>query len=452
MTHFNNSRGTLTLILGDLITYLFSLVLTLTLRYGQIPGRHLVYEHLLSFSILAILFVLVNFSLGLYDKQHVFLQGRVRGLLIQAQIINILIGITFFYFAPVSIAPKANLAIFFIVSTLALFIWRMIMFPVFSVSRKQVAIMVGKGDEVQDIVDEIGNGSGYGLNFREHVLPGNSVNETVKSIEEAVRNTGAGIIVANLNDKMVESAMPFLYSLIFKGLQVIDAGRLYETIFDRVPVLMVGERWFIENSSSALGKRRLYDVTKRLMDILFGLFFGTISLVFYPFVYIAIKLEDRGPIFITQERVGKNGKIVKIVKFRSMSGNDNGKYGANGTTPHVVTRVGKFIRVSRIDELPQFWNIIKGDISLIGPRPEFPSLVQVYEKEIPYYNARHLVKPGISGWAQIYHENHPHHSAESEETRNKLSYDLYYIKNRSLVLDLKIALRTFQILLKRSGK
>ena len=188
------------------------------------------------------------------------------------------------------------------------------------------------------------------------------------------------------------------------------------------------------------------------MDILFGLFFGTISLVFYPFVYIAIKLEDRGPIFITQERVGKNGKIVKIVKFRSMSGNDNGKYGANGTTPHVVTRVGKFIRVSRIDELPQFWNIIKGDISLIGPRPEFPSLVQVYEKEIPYYNARHLVKPGISGWAQIYHENHPHHSAESEETRNKLSYDLYYIKNRSLVLDLKIALRTFQILLKRSGK
>jgi lipopolysaccharide/colanic/teichoic acid biosynthesis glycosyltransferase len=175
-------------------------------------------------------------------------------------------------------------------------------------------------------------------------------------------------------------------------------------------------------------------------------------LIFYPFVYIAIKLDDGGPIFIIQERVGKDGKNVNFYKFRSMSGNDQGKYGKDGTSKHFVTRIGKIIRKTRIDELPQLWSVIKGDLSLIGPRPEFPALVNVYDKEIPFYNARHLVKPGLSGWAQIYHEAHPHHAIATEDTKEKLSYDLYYIKNRSLALDIKIALRTMQILMKRAGK
>jgi lipopolysaccharide/colanic/teichoic acid biosynthesis glycosyltransferase len=135
-----------------------------------------------------------------------------------------------------------------------------------------------------------------------------------------------------------------------------------------------------------------------------------------------------------------------------MSGNDNGKYGAAGVTKNVVTRVGSFLRRSRIDELPQFWNVIKGDLSMVGPRPELPSLVAIYKNEISYYESRHLVKPGLFGWAQIYHESHPHHEIATEETRNKLSYDMYYIKNRSLMLDLKIVLRTLQILIRRSGR
>jgi len=134
-----------------------------------------------------------------------------------------------------------------------------------------------------------------------------------------------------------------------------------------------------------------------------------------------------------------------------MSGNDNGKY-ERGGTKLFVTRVGKFIRSSRLDELPQLWNVIRGDLSLVGPRPELPQLVDIYDKEIPYYNARHLVKPGLSGWAQIYHEAHPHHAVATEDTRDKLSYDLYYIKNRSLALDAKIILQTFQVLLKRVGR
>ena len=116
-----------------------------------------------------------------------------------------------------------------------------------------------------------------------------------------------------------------------------------------------------------------------------------------------------------------------------------------------VTRVGKWLRSLRIDEFPQFWNLLKGNISFVGPRPEIPSLVKHYESEIPYYNIRHLIKPGLSGWAQLYHQDPPRVVADAEKTRRKLSYDLYYIKNRSIMLDLKIALKTVKALLSRSG-
>ena len=129
-------------------------------------------------------------------------------------------------------------------------------------------------------------------------------------------------------------------------------------------------------------------------------------------------------------------------------GNDSAKW---GKVANKVTKVGSFLRKTRIDELPQLWNVVKGDVSLIGPRPEFPDPVKHYAEEIPYYNIRHVIKPGLSGWAQIYGE-HPHHGIGVEETRNKLSYDLYYIKHRSFLLDLKIALRTIKVLITFVGR
>jgi lipopolysaccharide/colanic/teichoic acid biosynthesis glycosyltransferase len=371
---------------------------------------------------------------------------------VRVQIINFLIGIAFFYFAPVAIAPKANLFIYIIISTAVLIVWRRIMFPVVTISRKQSAVLVGAGEDVGDIFDEINTTGRYGLVFKEQVIPSDVVGDTVKRISAAVQQAGASIIVADLHDRRIEAAIPFLYSLIFSGAQIIDASKMYESIFDRIPLSMVGERWLIENSGTALGTRHVYDGLKRTVDACIAVIGGLVSLVFYPFVYIAIKLDDKGPIFISQDRVGYKGKTVRIIKFRTMSGNDNGKYGAAGVTKNVVTRVGSFLRRSRIDELPQFWNVIKGDLSMVGPRPELPSLVAIYKNEISYYESRHLVKPGLFGWAQIYHESHPHHEIATEETRNKLSYDMYYIKNRSLMLDLKIVLRTLQILIRRSGR
>jgi lipopolysaccharide/colanic/teichoic acid biosynthesis glycosyltransferase len=440
------------LVVGDILSYIVSLILTLTFRYGELPGRHLLGLHTTSFSILFLVFILINFSAGLYDKQAAFIRGRIQGLLIRVQFVSAIFGVLFFYFAPTGIAPRANLFIFFIVSTLLILLWRTVMFPVFISSRRQSALILGEGEDIHELFSEINTNPRYELFFQKNIIPSEKKEQTLDDLRDVCAETGARIIVSDLHNKKIEPLVPYLYSLILSGYQIIDASKLYEAVFDRIPLSLVGDRWLIENSGTFSMNRRIYDTVKRVLEIIFSIIFGGISLIVYPFVYLAIKIEDGGPIFIHQQRVGKNGKLVDIVKFRSMSGNDNGKYGASGTTTNVVTKVGKFLRESRIDELPQFWNIIKGDISLIGPRLEFPALVSVYEKEIPYYNIRHMIKPGAMGWAQIYHDEHPHHSVATEQTRDKLSYDLFYLKNRSLTLDLKIILRTFQILLKRVGK
>lgn len=222
---------------------------------------------------------------------------------------------------------------------------------------------------------------------------------------------------------------------------------IYEELFGRIPLSVLDDRWVARNVSRSA--HMLYDPIKRLMDLSAALVVGLLSLVFYPFLILAIKLQDGGAVFYSQTRTGQNNQPFAMKKFRSMSGADQGSEVLK--SKHVVTPVGRVIRKTRIDEIPQLWNVLKGDLSLIGPRPEFPALVDEYARQIPYYNLRHLVKPGLSGWAQLYHDNHPHHGTEVEATREKLSYDLYYLKHRSLLLDITIALKTIKKLITRSG-
>ncbi len=437
-----DGRHILILILGDVITYFFSLILALAIRYGEIPGRALISLHVYAFSVLFIVFLIVNFSAGLYNKQTLFAKGRIYGLLIRSQAIGILLSVLFFYLAPVSISPKANLFIYAVISTILLIIWRTTVFPVISSTKKQKALLIGSGEEIQDLYEEVNNRGSYDITFAELKDPStvqeSSGSETSTLLAEAIRSTGSTVIVADLRNPVVESTMRSLYYLMFSGIQVIDAGKLYEAIFDRAPLTMVGERWLVENAGGSVGGRGFYGIFKRVMDIIFATILGLISLIFFPFVYIAIKLDDKGPVFFSQDRVGRGGRPISIYKFRSMMGLK-------------ITRVGKIIRLTRIDELPQLWNVLRGDISLIGPRPELPNLVAVYEREIPYYQVRHLVQPGLSGWAQIYHQAHPHHAVAVNDTRDKLSYDLYYVKNRSFTLDLRIAMQTLRALISRRG-
>ena len=168
-----------------------------------------------------------------------------------------------------------------------------------------------------------------------------------------------------------------------------------------------------------------------------------------PIVALAIKIEDRGPLLYTTIRVGQYNQPITIYKLRTKNGVDSGAAALQSTL--VDTKVGTFLRKTRIDELPQLINVLKGDLSFIGPRPEIPELVSAYANEIPYYNTRHLLKPGLSGWAQINNFDVPRGGVDVPRTIEKLSYDLFYLQRRSLLLDLHIALKTMAAIIMRTG-
>lgn len=421
---------TIAVFVGDLIILTFSLWLALFLRYQSLPNKNLLVEHLIPFSFIFIIWCFVFFIYDLYGKQTLLSIGKQIRAIVNAQFINIVIIITFFYFVPFfNITPKTNLFIFIFVSFFFLWIWRRYLILGFLTPISEKILFACAGPEVDELVSF----------FKQHPQYGQVVNSDL--------NQNVSMIVFNAHDYKNQTMISNFYQLIFSGVKFSNIEDLYEEIFGRIPVSTISERWFLENISNQ--PKPFYDFFKRWMDILVGLLAGIISLVVYPFIILLIKLDDGGSVFTKQTRVGKNGNLINLIKFRTMSFNDQGNWGTE--KKNKVTRVGYWLRRTRLDELPQLWNVFVGDVSLIGPRPEFPKPVEAYAESIPFYNIRHIITPGLSGWAQLYHENHPHHDLDILETKNKLSYDLYYIKNRSWWLDVKIALKTIAILLSVKG-
>lgn len=200
---------------------------------------------------------------------------------------------------------------------------------------------------------------------------------------------------------------------------------------------------------AARAEKIFFMAAKRTVDVILSLWLAAITLLLLPIISLAIKIESPGPIFFKQKRVGKDGKHFMLWKFRSThrtSVDETIGWGAEGE--NIYTKVGKFLRMSYLDELPQIKNVLKGEMSLIGPRPERPEFVEILKKEIPFYELRLLVRPGLTGWAQINMENR----AFANEANEKLKYDLYYIKHRSILMELRIILKTFTMLSRRTGK
>lgn len=447
----SNKKEPLILLLGDLISFYGALFLMLFIRYVGVPNQDLIHRHIAPFSLIFLVWVIVFFIAGLYEKHTRVLRSKITSALVNAQIANSILAVIFFYLIPYfGITPKTNLFIALVLAFGIVMVWRLSIFPLLQVRRRQKAVLLGTGSEMTELAEEVNGNARYDIQFASVVdsaQPGgvDFDREVLSFVSQS--DTDGGVVVADFANAETASLLPRLYNLMFSHVKLIDMHQLYEDIFDRIPVSLVKYSWFLENISGAAEKS--YDIVKRAMDIVLSLIMGAISLVVYPFVCIGVLIQDAGPIFFTQKRVGKDNKIITVLKFRSYAVHSN----AHGLAEQDAqpTKFGKFLRITRIDELPQLWNVLKGDLSLVGPRPEVPALVEHYEKEIPYYNVRHLVKPGLSGWAQLYQEEPPKFSAGVDQTRTKLSYDLYYIKNRSLLLDLKIALRTIKTLLSREG-
>jgi exopolysaccharide biosynthesis polyprenyl glycosylphosphotransferase len=434
--------------LGDILVLYISLWVMLLIRYFEFPSLEAWQIHFLPFTLLFVLWFGIFFIFGLYEKQILIRRTKILPTILQVQIVNSIIAVLFFYFVPVTqIAPKTNLFIYLIVSVILLGMWRVISMS--RESKKQIPIcLVARGEDAHFLKRDLQiHPSGFEVTY--FLDLDNSLVDVEGLIEHVYMNQIKYIILDTKDDAIVPY-LPNFYNLMFSGIQFFEVSDMYEALYNRVPLQLVKHGWFLEHIKSK--PHILYDFFKRVMDISVSVVLLLLSFIFYPFVYLALKLEDGKEIFSIQERIGKNNQIIKMLKFRTMTfANDGGKWKEEGQQ-NKVTKVGAFLRKTRIDELPQLWNVLMGDISLIGPRPEFMDAVNKYVQQIPYYNVRHLITPGLSGWAQIYHDNHPHHGVDFEATKEKLSYDLFYIKNRSLMVDLLIGLKTIKTLLLSKGK
>jgi sugar transferase (PEP-CTERM system associated) len=267
---------------------------------------------------------------------------------------------------------------------------------------------------------------------------------------DQVRNQSwsAWVIAAPLNVVEKELGAKFLQAR-FSGTRIIDLSSFYEHTWRKIPVFHLGASWFFLGEGFSLVANRLRLRFKRFFDILLSALLLAVTWPLMLLTALAVKLESPGDVIYRQIRTGKEGLDFTIYKFRSMRKDAESK-GAQWaqTNDARVTRVGKFIRLTRLDELPQLWNVLKGDMSFIGPRPERPEFNSELAQKIPYYNLRHLVRPGLTGWAQILYP----YGASIEDAREKLQYDLYYIKNFTFLLDLQILLKTINVVVLGKGR
>lgn len=432
-------------VLGDFAALVFSLWLTLVLRYLDLPSKELFLGHLEPFFFIFLAWLLVFFIAGLYERQTIIIEKRLPGILFRAYLANAFISVAFFYLLPsYEIAPKTNLFIELLVSFFLVLAWRLIAGATISARSRDKALLIASGPELTELRKEVNSNSRYPFRFDSVIDLGEKGQNIQENITREMRESGVSIVVADLSDQRLAAALPQFYSVLFSGVTFVEFETLYEDVFGRVPLSLVSYEWFLKNIS--LSRKPLYDAVKRGMDIALSIPVGVICLASYPFVWIALKIQDGGEAAIAQERIGRGGRIMHIYKYRSMQGSDRGVWVSKNDNR--VTLVGKILRKTRIDELLQVWNVLRGDISFIGPRPDIIGTYEQLVKELPYYDIRYVIKPGLSGWAQIKQEKPPQ---SLEETRLRLAYDFYYIKNRSLMLDLQIALRTIQTLLSRLG-
>ena len=235
-----------------------------------------------------------------------------------------------------------------------------------------------------------------------------------------------------------------------QGVEVTRMPTLYEEMTGRVPIHHLESDWIIRSFTDQARVSGMYLLVKRLLDIIGGLVGLLIFFIIFPFVALAILIDSGLPIFYSQPRSGQGGKVFKIYKYRTMrqDSEEDGQVRPTEENDPRVTRVGNFLRITHLDELPQFWNVLRGEMSLVGPRAERPELVQSFQKKVPFYRARLLAKPGLTGWAQINYG----YVATVRDTEVKIEYDLYYIKHRTLAMDFNIILRTISTVLSRSGR
>ncbi len=442
------------LFFGDLGVFCLSLWLTLLARYGGLPAEEIREAYFGAFGFLFAVWLLVFYMAGLYGKRVLLFRSQLPQVLFRTQIFNIALAALLFFLLPeIGIAPKTSLIIYLGISLVGIFAWRLWIFPRFTKPlKRERAALIGSGPEVEDLVREVNQNPRYHLEFTLVKSPVEVGAGHVDALVRELTESKVSLVVVDADNEASRLFLPAIYRLcvLERRFQYADFYRVYEEVFDRVPLSLLRYDWFLKNIEPP--RASMYAFSKRVLDIVGGVLMGIVTIIAAPFVWIALQFEGPGALFIAQERLGQDGTRMKAYKFRSMRFNNSAsKEWVGENKVNTVTRVGNILRTTSLDEFPQFLNILKGELSLIGPRNDIEGLGARLAQEIPYYGVRYVVKPGITGWAQInqQYEQGQLSPQSVEETKVRLAYDFYYIKHRSLALDLVIALKTVKRMLFR---
>jgi exopolysaccharide biosynthesis polyprenyl glycosylphosphotransferase len=397
-------------------------------------------------------FIWILFLIEIYDVRKANRREDVIRGIATAASIGIVIYLIIFFISDPNSLPRRGIFFFIVSVTVLTFLWRFIYIRIFTAPVfMRRALMIGAGKAGSTLarmlselssspyilvgyVDDDPHKQGKEINGFKVLGNGNQLTELTQQLD-----------ITDLIFAISGELNPEMFRAIIRAneaddIEVTSLPTLYEEVFDRVPIFLLPSDWILRSFIDQTHTGGVYESIKRLIDIICSLLglFGFIIL--YPIIALLILVDSGRPVMYSQMRVGKYGRPYKIRKFRTMY-RDAEKDGVARTATENdarVTRVGKILRRSHLDELPQFWNILVGENSMIGPRAEQIELVDKFQQELPFYRARLFVRPGLTGWAQI----NQRYATTIEDTAIKLEYDLYYIKKRNLLLDLTIALRT----------
>ncbi len=463
MNKSNNLLKIITLFLGDLLLLWTALIFNLYLRYyygRQDPEWHLINLHFIPFSIIFIIWLMIFGASGLYDLHFTQNTKRFFYRLLRAVATNVILAIIIFYLIlPFSeIEPRRNLFIIASLSIIFIAGWRYL-FNLFIIrTRASRVIFFGASKETTELADYLLKNPQLGQRPAAFIANGQGESTAIlplplfrlenQNIAHIVQDIGADTIVISREIKEDKMLVKILFQVIPLGVAVVEFPSFHEMLTGKIPLSLIGEIWFLENLIGI--KKRFYEFFKRLSDLVVAVLVSIPAVLLFPFIALAIKLDSPGSIFYQQLRIGRNGKLFWLIKYRSMLENADKLSGfkkIDGRDPR-QTKIGAFLRKMYLDELPQIINILKGEMSFVGPRPERPEYVNELKQKIPFYEIRLLVPPGITGWAQINMED----DASVEDAPVKMQYDLYYTKNRSFVLDFLIILRTAFIISRRQGR
>ncbi len=391
------------------------------------------------FTLILAIWLIIFYIMNLYEIRDLDDKKKFFQKQISAVLIGTVFAVMLFYFIPyLKIAPKKNLFLFSLIFILINSLIRSVYFSVVKNRiQKEKVFIIGGGEAEEKIRKFIEKNKQIGFEIKAHTKDEND--PFIKNVlEEGSKDKKINLVIIpyKLNEESL--AAKVIGKEMGRGLRVRNAIEASEIFFRKIPISEITNSWVSEN---ILNKSKIYERLIRPFEIIISTILGVILLPIILILIIIVRTTSRGPAFFKQIRTGKNKNEFTLWKFRTMmidAEKDGPKWATKNDSR--ITVFGKFLRKTHLDELPQLINIFKGDLSFIGPRPERPEFIKILEKEIPYYNTRHVIKPGILGWAQLNYK----YGASVEETLEKVQYDLYYIKNRSIVLDLVIFMKTIK--------